>query len=466
MADILIFLIRGLGRALDLLCFLLDLNFWLVSSVVAAVSGTMHLLLCLPGAVACLLALCCNLLGLLVLGAAELSYCALHFILNLVCSLLSVLFSLAESLKLVGHLLSYLSLRGREMLQRGFANAFSSGHLFLKQVWDAVGILVSLSAYFVNTFINLFLIGTQNLLSLVTMLWDPLVRVSDVFASILTYLSSSVLGNVILLWTPCQFVIEVLMSLTKLLVDIFLLNLYGLAITFVVISITTIYANPELILRITNQMTLYLSIAPSLQWIRRNIAHICGLVVATVQLMVNSETWQQIYSQQLHGLNPHYISNWPLDQRRQHQTDRNDNLEDRTITDQQLIIQLEQQIDPNPAQGNGNPLREQQLTMAETSVCGPEAGNGSLSSVAKPTGGKDNKNNVPVENNLWMLLKEQEERKKCVICQDQAKSVLLLPCRHLCLCQGCTAILLEQPVYQRNCPLCRQMILQTLDVYF
>ncbi|XP_078389463.1 E3 ubiquitin-protein ligase RNF26 [Cetorhinus maximus] len=463
MAAVVILLISGLGRALDLLCLLLDLNFWLVSSVLTAASGLLHLVLCLPGAAASLLALCYNLLGLLALGAAELGHCALQLTLSLACTLLKVLLNLAESLKVVGHLLSYLSLRGREMLQKGLANTFCSGQLILKQIWDALGILASLAAYFVNTVINLFLIGTQNLFSVATVLWSPLVGASEVFASILAYLSSSVLGNVILLWTPCQFVIEVLISLTRVLADVFLLNLYGLAVTFVVISGTTIYANPEIVLRVANQVTLHLITPPNLHWVRRNVTHVCRIVMASMQLMVNSEMWRRIYSQQLH---PGYVNNWPLDQRRRHRADPNENLEGQTAVDQQLAMQLEQQADPNPVQQDGNPGSEQQLTLAETSVCGPKASDGPLHSIAKPAGSKDDSSNVSVESNLWMLLKEQEERKKCVICQDQAKSVLLLPCRHLCLCQGCTNILLQQPIYQRNCPLCREMILQTLDVYF
>ena len=57
-------------------------------------------------------------------------------------------------------------------------------------------------------------------------------------------------------------------------------------------------------------------------------------------------------------------------------------------------------------------------------------------------------------------LSEQAEIRACVICQVEPKTVLLMPCRHLCVCKDCS----------RNpqllvCPLCRKHITEKIDVF-
>jgi serine/threonine protein kinase len=39
----------------------------------------------------------------------------------------------------------------------------------------------------------------------------------------------------------------------------------------------------------------------------------------------------------------------------------------------------------------------------------------------------------------------------CVVCEDAQKSVLLLPCKHICMCEGCAEGV-------RDCPICRTNI--------
>mmetsp|Transcript_10006 Transcript_10006/g.14983 ORF Transcript_10006/g.14983 Transcript_10006/m.14983 type:complete len:429 (-) Transcript_10006:663-1949(-) len=57
-------------------------------------------------------------------------------------------------------------------------------------------------------------------------------------------------------------------------------------------------------------------------------------------------------------------------------------------------------------------------------------------------------------------MNEDEESRMCVICQEERKSVLLMPCRHLCCCRDCSRR--EELV---RCPLCRINISQKIDVY-
>lgn len=53
-----------------------------------------------------------------------------------------------------------------------------------------------------------------------------------------------------------------------------------------------------------------------------------------------------------------------------------------------------------------------------------------------------------------------DDGRLCVICHDEQKSVLFLPCRHLCICSQCSAI--EQ---LDKCPLCRQTLEEKIHVY-
>lgn len=54
----------------------------------------------------------------------------------------------------------------------------------------------------------------------------------------------------------------------------------------------------------------------------------------------------------------------------------------------------------------------------------------------------------------------QDEQRLCVICQERDKSVVLLPCRHLCICDQCAEY--DQ---LRVCPLCRRDIESKFAVY-
>lgn len=50
----------------------------------------------------------------------------------------------------------------------------------------------------------------------------------------------------------------------------------------------------------------------------------------------------------------------------------------------------------------------------------------------------------------------------CVVCLERKKSVLVMPCKHLCLCKTCSDQLLQ---YQNHCPMCRKDIAELISVY-
>jgi hypothetical protein len=56
---------------------------------------------------------------------------------------------------------------------------------------------------------------------------------------------------------------------------------------------------------------------------------------------------------------------------------------------------------------------------------------------------------------------EEDTCMSCVICQDATKRILLLPCKHVCLCIGCSEK--EKPT---ECPMCRAKISEMTEVFF
>ena len=69
-------------------------------------------------------------------------------------------------------------------------------------------------------------------------------------------------------------------------------------------------------------------------------------------------------------------------------------------------------------------------------------------------------------DDLKKIVDDEKERRMCVVCQDRSKSVLILPCRHMCLCVDCgNQIARSRSRERRKCPLCRSKINTIMNVY-
>ena len=53
-----------------------------------------------------------------------------------------------------------------------------------------------------------------------------------------------------------------------------------------------------------------------------------------------------------------------------------------------------------------------------------------------------------------------DERRLCVVCVETEKSIVLLPCRHMCLCEACS-----EHKAMTQCPLCRRQIINKFSVF-
>ncbi|CAN2387907.1 Ring finger protein 26 [Pristimantis euphronides] len=430
-------LVSGLGWLLDLLLFLLDLNYWLVSSIVSLILWSIHFIVSLPETVTLSLVRCWEnaLVWVALLGEAcgSLALGSVQAVVDGVRGLLSGL----DALQLLWNLTCHLLLRSKEMMQRGLLNLALSGQNLHRQLWEALGIAGGLVAYIVNSLVNVCLIVVQNVLSAALALWFAAVNVvllgKELVATLLSQISSTALAGVILFWTPCQLAVDLLVSCSTGVGAILFRHLYEvLFLLFFIWASRTIFRP-----------------SPALRLFQERLVRFSQVVRVLIRnLLYTAEVWRRavVWGVQLIRM---YRAAWDRDQnRRRTRAQETPARAQGAAGTPRVPNPPPVRVQPAPAQ-NARPHRPQRAPPASPPPPPPCA------STSRDTAAED----------PWKLLKQQEETKKCVICQDENKSVLLLPCRHLCLCAQCTEILLQQPILQRNCPLCRKMIIQTLTVY-
>ncbi|XP_040902866.1 E3 ubiquitin-protein ligase RNF26 isoform X2 [Toxotes jaculatrix] len=438
------------GKCLDAVCLLLDLNFLIVHTVVRTLLAILTFITNLPTMLLASALELGNLIVFCLMSVGEATSNVAHGTVTMLGSLVLSLEGLLESLKMVGYLSMHVLLRGKEHLCRG-----------LLWVLEGCSIAVSLVVYFTNTVVNFVLIATQNVYLALVSVWQmvssPLQKVLELTLTSFTFLYSSLVGTSAFLWSPCKLVLDFLVSLVHMFISIFILNIYGLMLTVTIALTTTAYLNPVLTRQAAVRILDYINSFPALRRLYLALHRLASAMQSTPLLVRgNMQRLQRI----LHHL---YLLERGLWQHLSRHSS-------------QLGLALRTHLhrdNNNRVRGDGDPGEERR------GLPDGRAGDGAhqelldlalpSSSTDRPlkkqsSSGKDSNKPLPAEN-LLTLLKEQEDRKKCVICQDCTKTVVLLPCRHLCLCRDCTNILLRQPIYQQNCPLCRHMILNTMDVY-
>jgi len=67
-----------------------------------------------------------------------------------------------------------------------------------------------------------------------------------------------------------------------------------------------------------------------------------------------------------------------------------------------------------------------------------------------------------VEEQLLREVEREREDKLCCVCQDMEKCIMMLPCRHLCICARCQELL---RVRTNTCPICRKPVKQMIKAY-
>ena len=61
---------------------------------------------------------------------------------------------------------------------------------------------------------------------------------------------------------------------------------------------------------------------------------------------------------------------------------------------------------------------------------------------------------------LEKSVQDEEDKRLCIICDDQNRTIVLLPCKHMCMCKTC----LGRQTW-KTCPLCREPVDTDMEIY-
>ncbi|XP_026184905.1 E3 ubiquitin-protein ligase RNF26-like [Mastacembelus armatus] len=352
------------------------------------------------------------------LTAAEFVSSAAHTGLQVVTGWLQMFGGVLETLKMVGHLFCHMAWRTEDLMHRGLI----SGSCILRQTCKGVCVTLGFVLYFVNKVVNTALISLQSCLSAAA---GPVHKVFELTLTLMTFVYSCLVGASVMLWTSGQLLLDFLGALGHLCIIVF--NSRGLLILAVLLLVALVLLNPRLPVFAGHLCLRFVNTLPGTHCVQTTIHRLYAVILepALVDQVVRARTTQDMSRTRLPQVETGGLlteADLPL-------------LNELTQPDS---VQLHDKLDGKPASGCRTGM-----TLGPRDVDSPVT-----------------------DGELLSLLKEQEERKKCVICRDLIKTVLLLPCRHLCLCRHCANILTQgRPVQQRCCPLCRQHISQTMDVF-
>ncbi|NXF14281.1 RNF26 ligase, partial [Smithornis capensis] len=264
--DVLWALLRALRLLLDLLLLVLDLNFLLVSSLLSALLWLLAAVRSLPAAALW----CCEALAQ---GAAR--------------AVLRGAGGGMDGARAAAHLLWHWALRGREL-----------GQALGRQACEALAIGTSLLMYLANSLVNVCLLGTQNLFTLLAALWDslatPVLRVAELLAAFLAHVSSGAIAVSILLWSPCQLAFELLCSAAELFVSVFFVNVYGLGLLLLIVAVSAVVLNPGLLWTLTGYVLGYFQTLPALHRLRRDVWRLYQVAVLSLGMAVTSQPWRRL----------------------------------------------------------------------------------------------------------------------------------------------------------------------------